>query len=227
VATKKEIEKRLGFSVILNLDHGKSFNYLKQAIDSGYQMVHFDGSSLSLKKNIKITKKIIRYARKRKVLVEGEIGFLRGSSEPHKEIAEVKKRDMTLPEEAEMFVRETGIDALAPVFGNIHGTYRRMPLLDLERLSMIKKRIGKRVFLVLHGGSGISSYQLKEAVRRGIVKININTELRITWREKLEKILKENPREVAPYKLMPSIVRSVKKAVERKMKLFYEHYSRS
>lgn len=225
VAMKKEIEKRLNFPVILNLDHGKSFDYLKKAIESGYQMVHFDGSYLSLKENIKITKKIIRYARKRRVLVEGEIGFLRGSSEPHKEKAEVKERDMTTPEEAEIFVRETGVDALAPVFGNIHGTYRKMPLLDLERLSMIQKRIGKRVFLVLHGGSGISSHQLKETVKRGITKININTELRTTWRKQLEKVLKEKPKEVAPYKLMSPIIKSVKKTVERKMRLFYEHYS--
>jgi len=226
VAMKKEIEKELGFPVILNLDHGKSFDYLKKAINAGYQMVHFDGSSLPFKENIKITKKVVRYAKRKRVLVEGEIGLLRGGSGFHQEIAKVELGDMTSPEEAKRFIKETNIDALAPVFGNIHGVYKKMPSLDLERLSMIKRRVGKRVFLVLHGGSGIPSYQVKEAVKRGIVKININTEIRIAWRRALDKILKEKLREVTPYKLMPSVVRAVEKIIDRKMRLFYKDYSR-
>ena len=221
VAIKKEIEKKLGFPMILNLDHGKSVDYLKRAIDAGYNMVHFDGSSLPFKENLKTTKKIVDYAKKRKVLVEGELGFLRGSSEVHQEMARVVMADMTLPEEARQFVKETGVDALAPVFGNIHGIYRKMPALDLKRLSMIKNRVGKQVFLVLHGGSGISSLEIKVAVKRGIVKININTEIRLAWKKALEKVLKENPEEVAPYKLAPKVIKAIEKVVTKKMRLFY------
>ena len=222
VAIKKEVEKELGFPVILNLDHGKSFDHLKKAIDAGYEMVHFDGSSLPIRENIKITKKVASYAKKRGVLVEGELGFLRGTSEIHREMAKIKVKDMTLPREAQLFVKETGVDALAPVFGNIHGIYKKMPSLDLKRLSMIKSRVGKWVFLVLHGGSGIPSSQIKGAVKKGIVKINLNTEIRLAWRKVLEKSLKDNPQEVAPYKLAPQVVKAIEKVIVKKMKLFYK-----
>jgi fructose-bisphosphate aldolase class II len=220
VSLKKEAERELGFPVILNLDHGKSFEYLKRAIDVGYNMVHFDGSELSLKENIKITKKVVNYAHKRGVLVEGEIGYLRGSSEPHKKVAKIESEDMTKPEEAEIFIENTGVDALAIAIGNIHGIFAKMPNLDFERLSMVKSKVGKRVFLVLHGGSGISEKEIKEAIKRGIVKVNINTEIRISWRKGIEESLKKNPKEVTPYKLMPSVIKEVEKVVERKMKLF-------
>lgn len=225
VAIKREIEKSIDFPIILNLDHGKSFSFLKKAIDAGYQMVHFDGSSMSLKDNIMTTREVVRYARKKGVLVEGEIGILRGGSRPHRGKAKIQKTDMTLPEEAEKFVRKTGVDALAPVFGNIHGIYKKMPSLDLERLSMIKNRIGKDVFLVLHGGSGLSSLQMKRAVNKGIVKINLNTEIRVAWRTSMERAFKNNRDEVAPYKLMPGVINSVERAIERRIKLFYDYHS--
>ena len=222
VAIKKEAEKELGFPVILNLDHGKSFDHLKKAIDAGYEMVHFDGSSLPIRENIKITKKVVSYAKKKGILVEGELGFLRGTSEMHREMAKIEVKDMTSPREAQLFVKEAGVDALAPVFGNIHGIYKKMPSLDLKRLSMIKSRVGKWVFLVLHGGSGIPSSQIKGAVKKGIVKINLNTEIRLAWKKVLEKSLKDNPQEVAPYKLEPQVVKAIEKVIVKKMKLFYK-----
>lgn len=225
ITMKKEAERVVGSPVISNLDHSKSFTFLKKAIDAGYQMVHFDGSSMSFRDNIRATKKVVRYARKKNVLVEGELGVLRGSSRPHRGKARIQRADMTSPEEAERFVKETGIDALSPVFGNIHGTYNKMPSLDLRRLSMIKNRIGKDVFLVLHGGSGLSSLQMKRAVDKGIVKINVNTEIRIAWRTSMERAFKNYRDEVAPYKLMPGVVNSVERTIEKRIKLFYGHRS--
>jgi len=226
VALKREAEKELGFPIILNLDHGKSLSYIKEAVNAGYDMVHFDGSSLPLKENIEITKKVVGYARKRGIIVEGEVGVVRGSSRFHKGIAKVSKKDMTKPEEAEVFAKETKVDALATVFGNIHGVYEKMESLDLKRLSMIKRRVGERVFLVLHGGSGIPIPQVKSAVKKGIVKININTDIRCAWREALERALRIDPYEVAPSKLMPSVVEAVEKVINKKMKLFNENHSR-
>ncbi len=220
VALKKIAERELKFPIILNLDHGRSFSVVKKAIDSGYDMVHFDGSFLPFEKNIRETKKVVQYARRKGVIVEGELGYLTGTSTVHKEIIKVKKEDMTLPENAERFITETKIDALAVVIGNVHGIYAKMPHLDLERLNMIKNRLGDRAFLVLHGGSGISEKDIKKAIRLGIVKININTEIRNAWRRGIEIAFKKDNQEVAPYKLLPEPINEVSKIVEKKIKLF-------
>lgn len=220
VALRDIAEKELGFPVILNLDHGKSFSYLKEAINAGYDMVHFDGSELPFKENIKQTKKIVYFAKKKGVIVEGELGYLRGSSKVHKEFYKVKKEDMTSPEEAEIFVKKTGINALAVVIGNIHGIYTKMPHLDLKRLFMIKNKVGKKAFLVLHGGSGISERDIKKAIKIGITKININTEIRVAWRKGLEMSLKKDKNEIAPYNIFQESLKEVSKTVEKKIKLF-------
>jgi fructose/tagatose bisphosphate aldolase len=86
---------------------------------------------------------------------------------------------------------------------------------------MIQRKVGDRVYLVLHGGSGIPMNQLKEAIKRGIVKININTETRVSWRKALEKNFQNYPDEVAPYKLMDGVIGAVQKVVEKKLQLFY------
>lgn len=213
-------EKELGFPVILNLDHGKSFSYIKKAIEAGYDMVHFDGSNFSLKTNIKRTKEVVIYAKKKGVIIEGELGYLRGGSFLHKNYAKIKKEDLTSPDEADFFVKETKVDGLAVVIGNIHGVWAKMPHLDLDRLNMIKNKVGARAFLVLHGGSGISKKSIKKAIQKGIRKININTEIRIAWRKGLEKTLNENKKEVIPYKLSPTISKEIEKVVLEKINLF-------
>lgn len=213
-------EEELGFPLILNLDHGKSFEKIKEAISAGYDMVHFDGSSLPLEKNIKETKKVVQYAKKRGVIVEAELGYLTGSSKLHNEIIKIKKADMTIPEDAKKFVEETKADALAVVIGNAHGIYSKMPHLDLERLNMIKRMIDEKAFLVLHGGSGISNSTIRKAIYFGITKININTEIRMAWKNGLERSLKKNKKEVAPYKIYKQSLKEVEKVVTKKIKLF-------
>lgn len=225
VAMKKFAEKKNGKPIFLNLDHGKSFDYIKKAIDAGYDMVHFDGCGIEMKKNINIAKKVIAYGRKRSVVVEGEIGYVTESSEIHKGKAKIKPEDMTKPEEVEKFVKETKIDSLAIAIGNIHGIFAKAknPNLDLERLSLIKESVEKvsnQTFLVLHGGSGISRGQIKESIKRGIVKININTEIRAAWRGGMEKSFKKNKKDIAPYKLMPPVIKEMEKVINEKMKLF-------
>jgi tagatose 1,6-diphosphate aldolase GatY/KbaY len=223
VKVKKIAEKEIGKGrVFLNLDHGKSFEIIKEAIKAGYDMVHFDGGGLPFKKNIEITKKVVAYGKKKDVVVEGELGLISQSSEVHQGKPKIKLEDLTNPGEAVEFVQKTGVDALAVAIGNIHGTYKKgREKLDLKRLSMIQRKVGDRVYLVLHGGSGIPMNQLKEAIKRGIVKININTETRVSWRKALEKNFQNYPDEVAPYKLMDGVIRAVQKVVEKKLQLFY------
>jgi len=207
-------------SLFLNLDHGKDLNWIKKAIDFGYSAVHFDGSELPFKKNIKCAKRIVEYAHKKGVLVEGELGYLRGGSNFHKKIARIEKEDLTLPEKAYKFVRETKVDSLAIAIGNIHGIYAGMPKLDFERLKEINNKTN--AFLVLHGGSGIPKAEIKKAIKFGIVKVNINTELRLIWKKTLEKSFKVQ--EIRPYKILPKVQKAIQKKVEEKMNLFNSNY---
>ena len=195
-----------GLPVFLNLDHGKSLDYIKEVIVAGYQVVHFDGSDLPLKKNIEITKKVVAYAQRRNVLVEGEVGVIGG--------------DLTEPQDALDFVRQTGVDSLAISVGTMHGISKsgQNPPINLKRLAEIKKKVGS-VPLVLHGGSGTPLKDIRAAVRLGIVKVNFNTELRRAFTNSLKLFFENNPIETTPYKYLPQAILSVQKIVEEKIKL--------
>jgi len=221
VALKNSFQKETGLPIFLNLDHGKSFEYLKKAIDCGYDMVHFDGSKLPLKENIAKTKEVVNYANSSRVLVEGEVGVIGSeASKVYEEKFVLKPEDLTKPEEALQYVKETGVDCLAVSIGNFHGIdVTGNPKLDLARLKEIKKII-KDAFLVLHGGSGISERDIKGAIKNGIVKININTELRVAYTKTLKESLESQPKETTPYKYLPQAIKAVQKVVEEKIKLF-------
>jgi len=219
VAMKKAFCEKYKIPVFLNLDHGKSLEYIKKAINSGYDYIHFDSSGLKLKENIKKTRKVVGFAHKKGIWVEGELGCIRETSEVHRGKFKIKKEDLTKPEEVEKFVKETGADSLAIAIGNIHGIFTEMPeRLDFKRLKEIRKK--SNVFLVLHGGSGISPHEIKKAIKLGITKINVSTELRVAWRKSLEKSLRAKPKEVKPYKILPQVIEAVQKVVEEKIKLF-------
>ncbi len=222
VALVDSYKKEKGLPVFLNLDHGRSFHYIKKAIDAGYKAVHFDGSKLSLEENIRQTKKVIKYAKKLGVLVEGEVGAIgTDASRIYKKKFEIREKNLTDPADAEKFIKETKTDSLAISIGTFHGIEVRglNPRLRLERLKEIKKMTGD-TFLVLHGGSGTPKKDMEKAIKLGIDKININTELRITYTNALKKNLKKNPKETTPYKYMPEVIEAVQKVVEEKIKLF-------
>lgn len=213
--------------IILNLDHGKSLDSVKKAIEAGYDAIHFDGSELSYDENIAQTRAIVNYIRDierkydQEIIVEGELGYLRGSSSVHEEVLEIKPEDLTSPEQAKDFVERTGVDSLAIVIGNAHGVFLKSEeRLDLERLAQISKMLDDRVFLVLHGGSGIPAEDIKKSIELGIVKINVNTELRVAYKEGIEKEMEEKPAETTPYKILQPSFEAVKSVVGEKIKLF-------
>ncbi len=218
IAQVRILENKMGLKLFLHLDHGKDLNYIKRAVDLGFDSVHFDGSELPFKENLKLTKEIVNYGHKKDVLVEGELGYLRGESRlfQRKKIT-IKKEDLTKPEQAQEFVEKTKIDLLAPAIGNVHGIYPEMPELDFERLKEINQKTD--AFLVLHGGSGLSRDEIKKAIKSGIQKININTELRLVWRESLQKILKTS-KEIKPYIILPQVSQAIEKKAEEYIKLF-------
>ncbi len=235
----KEHGKSEGFWMFLNADHTHSIEKVREAAQIGFDEVLFDGGKLPLEENIRQTRRAIKVARplfrfwRRKILVEGELGYIGSASEVRKEIpkgAAIKPEDLTTPEEAARFVKETGVDLLAPAVGNIHGMLVRRSSeseggyagfdapLDIERIKAIKKAVG--IPLVLHGASGNTDGDLLAAIDAGISMIHISTELRVAWRKNLEKDLKNQPDEVAPYKLMPEVIAAMEELVEKKLRVF-------
>jgi len=205
--------------ILTNFDHGPGLEECQRAIEAGYSLVHFDGSILPYEENVKITKALVAQAHEKGILIEGEMDRILGDSRPHDELAESVQASgiYTDPQRAEDFVNQTGCDILAVFIGNIHGTYKTPKKLDVERLKAIKGRVS--CFLSLHGGSGLLPEDIKKAIGLGVVKINVNTELRIALRETLENVLKGSD-EMAIYKIMTPVIAAVQKVTEEKIKLF-------
>jgi len=221
VALRNVLRKKMGVPIFLNLDHGKTFEYVKQAIDAGYDMVHFDGSKLPIEENIKITKEVVKYARKKGVTVEGEVGIIgTDSSTLHPGKFEIKEENLTNPDQAKDYIKKTKVDLLAVSIGNFHGIEISGidPNLRLDILKAIKEKTGD-VPLVLHGGSGTPEDDIKEAIKTGIVKININTELRLAFSGNLRRSL-SNPEEIVPYKFLENSKNSVEGVAKLKIGLF-------
>lgn len=222
VAIRNVLRKKTGLPIFLNLDHAKSFEYAKEAINAGYDMVHFDGSKMPLEENIKDTKRVVSYASWRGVLVEGEVGRIKtDASKLYAEKFEVNEDDLTKPHEAKEYMAKTKADLLAVSIGNFHGIEISgiCPNFKLNLLEKISKE-AKNPMMVLHGGSGTLDDEVKEAIRLGIVKVNINTEIRLAFSGNLRRVLKKDEEEITPYKFLPDAQNSVGRLVERKISLF-------
>lgn len=222
----KEIREKDNYPIFLNADHHYTFESVRAALEAGYDSAIIDAVKLPLEENITLTKRCVEYAKElgekesRNILIEAELGFIGQSSKLLEAIPEgVSVATMTKPEDAKYFVEQTGINLLAPSVGNVHGMIKGgNPKLDIERIKDIKEACG--VPLVLHGGSGISDEDFTNAIKAGISIIHINTEIRVAYKEALEKFLKENPSEVAPYKFLKSGVDAIEEVVYNRLKLF-------
>jgi len=159
--------KRAKVPVCVQLDHGETLDYLKQALELGFTGIMYDGSLLPYDVNVENTRKSVEMAKAYGAGVEAEVGSLatrEGGSAP------AAGPVYTDPRLAVRFCEETGIDALAPSFGTAHGIYKAKPVLDLERVRVIRELVKKP--LVMHGGSGVSSEDYRTAIKNGIRKIN-------------------------------------------------------
>jgi fructose-bisphosphate aldolase class II len=214
-----------GMPIFLNADHTHSLAKAVEAAAAGFDSVVFDRSSLSWEDNISETKRAVEALKavNPDILVEGEIGNIGSGSEIH-DTAPESSRILTTPEEAREFVSCTGVDVLAPAVGNMHGLLRTMARgeahkhLDIGRISQIKAATG--IFMTLHGGSGTADEDLKGAIAAGITIVHINTELRLAWRTGLEAALRNQPEEVAPYKILPPAFEAVRTVVHARLQLF-------
>lgn len=213
--------KKQNPALFLHLDHGKSYEICKKAVDLGFDSVMIDASALDFKENIRLTKKVALYAHKKGVLVEGEIGQIKGVEDNVK----ADQNIYTSPQEACEFARETGVDMLAVAIGTSHGVnkYSKNPTLRMDILTEIEKLLPS-LPLVLHGAStvderlvetfnnfggqlskakGVSEELLIEAVtKHNVVKINTDTDIRLSFTSETRKVLEENKKEIDPRKYL-------------------------
>lgn len=217
------VAEDMQFPVFLNADHFKSFEKVKAAIDAGYDSVIADGSKLPMADNIAFVKQVVEYARAsgREISVEGELGYLKGSSEVQTKV-EISPADYTKPEDCAAFVAATGVDRMAVVFGNIHGIVTdQEEKLDIPHFSQIITA-APQPYYVLHGASGLKDSDVAAAIQAGITHVHFNTELRVAYHDKLKQEFADpaTASETTPYKYMAPAAEEVKKLVIAKTKLF-------
>jgi fructose-bisphosphate aldolase, class II len=227
--------------VALHLDHGDSYELCVSCIESGFSSVMIDGSAHPYEKNVELTKKVVEFAHKHDVTVEGELGVLAGiEDEVHAE-----KSHYTDPKEVEDFVKKTGVDSLAISIGTSHGAYKfkvkpgeSAPPLRFDILQEVERRI-PGFPIVLHGASsvlqeyvaiinkyggkmegavGVSEDQLRKAASSAVCKINIDSDGRLVMTAIIRKIFAENPGEFDPRKYLGPARDELKKLIIRKNK---------
>lgn len=194
----------------IHLDHGKHFDGVMTALRAGFSSVMFDGSLLDYEENVAQTAEIVKIAHAMGASVEGELGYVGRVG-----VDQNSSDGFTKPEQAEDFVRRTGVDALAVSIGNQHGQYKGVPKLDFERLKAIRERVD--CGLVLHGGSGIQDEDFVRAIRCGVNKVNIYTAMDVAAR----KLNQEHFQEYGAYlDYTKDLTATVKEVVAAHMKLF-------
>lgn len=217
-------KKEYGIEMYINLDHSPSVEASKRGIDAGFEFIHIDVSQAnhdaSDQEIIDATKEIVEYAKHTGALVESEPHYFAGSSNLHTEVIDYEeiKKTFSTPEGAKAFVDATGIDTFAAAIGNLHGKYPVPKELDLELLQRIRDAITCNISL--HGGSGTPGHYFQEAAKIGVSKVNINSDMRVAFRQTTERVLKEHPEEFALVKLMDEVKDAVQKVVEEKIETF-------
>jgi fructose-bisphosphate aldolase class II len=240
VYLRKLVEAAIATSdipIVLNLDHGDSFEMCKDCVDDGFTSVMIDASKYPFEKNIEITKKVVEYAHDKDVVVEAELGKLAGIEDAVK-VAE-KDAIYTNPDEVAEFVEKTGVDSLAIAIGTSHGAYKFKgePKLDFERLYKIEKMI-PGFPIVLHGSSsvpqelvekcnkyggqlpgakGVPEEMLREAAKSAVCKINIDTDLRLAMTATVREVFAAKPEEFDPRKYLGPGRAAIKELVRHKL----------
>ena len=219
-----EYAKELGYNIpiVLHLDHGDTFELCKSCIEYGFSSVMIDGSHHPYNANVDLTAKVVEYAHKYDVTVEGELGILAGVEDDVK----AETHTYTQPEEVEDFVKRTGVDSLAISIGTSHGAFKfkpgQKPQIRLDILAEIEKRI-PGFPIVLHGSSsvpqdivaeinkyggklkdsiGIPEDQLRAAAKSAVCKINIDSDGRLAMTAAIRRVFVEKPEEFDPRKYL-------------------------
>lgn len=204
--------------VCIHLDHGDSYETVVRAIQAGMTSVMIDASKLPYEENVAITKKVVETAHIANVSVESELGTI-GTTGNSIE-GGTQGVIYTVPEEAKQFVEDTGIDTFACAIGTAHGIYPKdmKPKLRIDILKDITDQVS--VPLVLHGGSSNKDEEIAEAVKNGICKINISSDIKVAFYEQARKTLNENPGYREPLEIYPAAMEACGKVCADKIRLF-------
>jgi ketose-bisphosphate aldolase len=193
----------------IHLDHGDSVELVKQCLDVGFESVMIDASEKAFEENVRITNEVVKLAESYGANVEAELGYVA-------KLGQEQQGGFTTAEEAATFVEQTGVNALAIAIGSAHGFYKSTPKLDIERLKEIRRATD--VALVLHGSSGIPHDIVQEAIRNGIVKVNLATEIKDTFMRALKNCLL-NSDEIDLRKVFPNAIAPVVELLKEKYKM--------
>ena len=199
--------------IAINLDHGRSYKDVMLGIRSGFTSIMVDRSSLDYEDNVRETKEVVKMCKPLGISVEAELGHVGMGSNYHVDGVS----NLTDPEQAAQFIAETGIDCLAIAIGTAHGRYKGVPYIDFDRLEKIVKAVGTTP-LVLHGGSGTGDENLARAVRSGIQKVNLATDLVVAGKEELDEFFKDP--NFDKWKLIPTFINGYKKKLAHYVRLF-------
>ncbi len=206
--------KKATVPVCVHYDHGLTYERCMEAVALGFTSVMYDCSMLSYEENIARVAKMVQICHEKGVTVEGELGHV-GDNEGAGKLT--RPSDFyTDPTQASDYVSRTGIDALAVAVGNAHGDYRFAPKLDFDRIKTIADET--KIPLVLHGGSGLSDQDFRDAIRQGICKINIFTDIDKAGKAGIEKGIAAG--EKSMFGLIPYEIAAMKEVVQEKMSLF-------
>jgi len=197
-----------GVKAWLHLDHGQNVALVKSCIDAGFDSVMIDASEKPFEENIKVTKEIVDYAAKYQINVEAELGYI-------SKLGQEQKMIYTRPDEAKEFVEATGVNALAVAVGSAHGFYKEVPNLQLDLIAEINEATDAA--LVLHGSSGIPDDQLQSAIKKGITKINLATEIKNAFMKSLQETLKHTDN-IDLRKVFPKATSAATALVSNKLK---------
>ena len=203
--------KKASVPVVVHFDHGLTFDRCMQALKLGFSSVMYDGSVHPYDENVKNTREIVKIAHSFGATVEGEIGHVGEAASSENTDGDL----YTTVSEAKEYLCDTGVDALAVAIGTAHGAYRKKPRLDFDRLREIRSAVD--VPLVLHGGSGLSDEDFRTAVKDGISKINIFTDMCIAGDTAMKDGTEAGLGYLETGKLKVEKIRGV---IERKIELF-------
>lgn len=209
-AVVRAIAEDLEIETALHLDHADRLDDLKAALDGGFTSVMYDGSLLPLEENIQNTQKAVALARAAGASIEAELGIV-GRGERR------ETYPYTDPEDARLFVRETGVDALAVGIGTHHGQYKAKTEINLEVLARIHQAVD--IPLVLHGGTGVRDEDVRTCIRLGMHKLNFGTELNVSWVRKAKEVFAQAEPDESLRKLMISCNDALAETIRRKIQL--------
>ncbi|WP_028390355.1 class II fructose-1,6-bisphosphate aldolase [Bacillus cihuensis] len=202
--------------VAIHLDHGSSLETCVQAIHAGFTSVMIDGSHHPLEENIELTKRVVQIAHAVGVSVEAELGRIGGQEDDLS--VDAADAFYAIPSECDQLVRETGVDCFAPALGSVHGPYKGEPNLGFDRMKEVMELTG--VPLVLHGGTGIPTKDIKKAISLGSAKINVNTESQISSTSAVREVLNNDAKLYDPRKFLGPARDAIQETVQGKMREF-------